>query len=272
MQGYESLFSHLAENNRLELQARGENLAAHVQALPLSNASRILEVGCGTGVFTSMIARYAIPGAKVYGLDLSASHIDFANERARQQKIANIYFLQGNMHDPGVDLPRDFDLVICRYVLITNGPREAIECLKKMKEFLAPGGEVACIEPDVNFSQQRFPAVSGDFKKILDETIEYYCRNELIDWRTGVKLFRYLQDVGFGNVGVKMIDGRIIQGGVPKELVKHDNIDVEQLLAPVAEYLGLTHRLEELSAEWRDYLSSPDHFIYTPIFMATGRN
>ncbi len=65
-------------------------------------AQRILELGCGSGKYTSILAKY---GYDMCGLDLSASMIDIA-----QQKYPRIPFKVANIKDFALD--EKFDVII----------------------------------------------------------------------------------------------------------------------------------------------------------------
>ncbi len=98
-----------------------------------------------------------------------------------------------------------------------------------------------------------------------------YCRDRnLMEWRCGVQLYHHMSRAGLSAVEVQLVDGRIIQGGVPHQLVAHGCADVEQLLLPCLEAVGMADRLAEVATQWREYLTSSDTFLYTPIFMGRG--
>ncbi len=107
--------------------------------LEFSRASRILEVGCGTGVLTSELNRFT--SAAAFGLDCRLTHLEFA-----RQSDSSTYFAQGDAQ--ALPYPAHaFDLAYCHYLLLwVCDPAAA---LLEMRRVTRPGGVVlALAEPD----------------------------------------------------------------------------------------------------------------------------
>jgi SAM-dependent methyltransferase len=70
------------------LEARGENkffrqmLNDYLEALEPPKLTRVLEVGCGTGVATRALAQHPSFGGHIFASDLSADFVDVARKRA----------------------------------------------------------------------------------------------------------------------------------------------------------------------------------------------
>jgi cyclopropane fatty-acyl-phospholipid synthase-like methyltransferase len=79
------------ECDRLELQARLANIEGHLRYLPVSPGDRVLDVGCGSGSMSRLIAR-SYPQADVTGVDLREQYLDFALGRAREEDKQNLTF------------------------------------------------------------------------------------------------------------------------------------------------------------------------------------
>ena len=77
---------------------------------------KVIDVGCGTGQGTIAIASH-FTNVRFVGLDLSATSIQRANANAKQKRLENITFIQGDILDRD-RLPADiFELVISTGVL-----------------------------------------------------------------------------------------------------------------------------------------------------------
>jgi ubiquinone/menaquinone biosynthesis C-methylase UbiE len=87
-----SLPNDSKEHIRLEHQSSAINAMMGGKAIhsPLSKPAKILEVGCGTGHMTSIIAE-RFPSAKIYGVDLSPIPSSI------RPKPQNVEFIQGNI-------------------------------------------------------------------------------------------------------------------------------------------------------------------------------
>jgi ubiquinone/menaquinone biosynthesis C-methylase UbiE len=101
------------------------NLAAQARAIwpqeipllrryTLPVEARILDAGCGTGEATSRLAEL-FPGARVLGVDIIESHLDFA--RTRYASLASrLTFEHQSVYDLDAE-DGSFDLTVCRHVI-----------------------------------------------------------------------------------------------------------------------------------------------------------
>ncbi len=96
--------------------------------------NRVLDFGCGTGVFTLEMAEKV---KEVAALDTSAKMLEIARSKADASNIGNIKWLQSSVLD--VDfVPETFDIVTAFNILLYLPNKE--DCLIKLRELLKPGG------------------------------------------------------------------------------------------------------------------------------------
>lgn len=111
--------------------------ALYLETMPLAADARILDVGCGPGNFTRVVAD-RIPGGHVVGLDPQPILL----EQARACAGPNQSFVQGAAQQLGALLPESgtFDIVMSRatlqWVPLADHPRILAESLR----LLRPGG------------------------------------------------------------------------------------------------------------------------------------
>ncbi len=74
------------ECERLEAQARLANIEGHLRHLPSAGVKRVLDVGCGSGSMSRLIAR-SLPNVEVVGVDLREQYLDYARARAHDEGI-----------------------------------------------------------------------------------------------------------------------------------------------------------------------------------------
>lgn len=103
----------------------------------LSKSSKIIDFGCGPGLYTS---RFAKLGAEVTGVDFSSRSIAYACEQATQEKLSITYIEENYL-----ELQRQgkFDLVtmiMCDYCALAPAQRNAM--LTKFRDLLSTEGRI----------------------------------------------------------------------------------------------------------------------------------
>ncbi|MEU6717495.1 class I SAM-dependent methyltransferase [Nonomuraea sp. NPDC046802] len=102
---------------------------------------RILDVGCGTGYLSRILAPVVTPSGHITGLDLSPAMIEYAVRRAP----ANCTYVQGE----GQNLPfpdGSFDLVVSSLAIHHMPTETRPEALRQMFRVLRPGGRLLIAE------------------------------------------------------------------------------------------------------------------------------
>jgi 2-polyprenyl-3-methyl-5-hydroxy-6-metoxy-1,4-benzoquinol methylase len=105
----------------------------------LSPGKRVLEIGCGTGMFTEM---FALTGATIVAVDISPELLKKAS--ARGLPTDQVTFCEQRFEDCEAEGP--FDAVIGSSVLHHLEIRPAIG---RIKELLKPGGRISFAEPNL---------------------------------------------------------------------------------------------------------------------------
>lgn len=116
----------------------------HVDAmLAIQNGDRVLDLCCGTGVWTFILSEFAGTNGQVTGLDFSAGMLKIANQKRLENGYDNVDFVQGDAQQlPFADAT--FDEVVIGFGL-RNVP-DATRVLKEMYRVVKPGGRVVCLE------------------------------------------------------------------------------------------------------------------------------
>ncbi len=105
-------------------------------------ATRVLDVGCGGGSETLMLAEHLGPGATVLGVDISAPLLAVARERARAAGASGtrVDFLEADASSFAFE-PASFDLLFSRFgVMFFDDPAAAFVNLQRA---LQPGAKLA---------------------------------------------------------------------------------------------------------------------------------
>jgi len=85
-----------------------------IAALKLEPNAVVADIGSGTGYFTVRLAR-AVPGGKVYGVDIEPSMTRWLESRAQREGLTNIVSVRGEPGDTKLPEPVDLALVVDTY-------------------------------------------------------------------------------------------------------------------------------------------------------------
>jgi len=178
--GWDTPAGRVRAVRRARLIAEGAGLAPGVRAL---------EIGCGTGLFTELMAK---TGAEIVAVDISDELLDAA--RLRNLPPDRVRFLHKRFEDCDVDGP--FDAVVGSSVL---HHLEIEPALRRAFELLKPGGVMSFAEPNMLNPQIAIQKNIGFIKRRLGDSPD-----ETAFVRRSFR--RLLESVGFTGVCITPID------------------------------------------------------------------
>jgi len=185
-EGAEKVWGWGTPAGRVRADRRTEMIARGARLKP---GMRVVEVGCGTGLFTELLAKL---GVHVTAVELSPDLLELA--RGRGIDAALVTYVQGRFED--VDLPNTFDAVVGSSVL---HHLEVMPALQRARAVLRSGGAIAFAEPNMLNPQiaiqKNVPIVKRWAGDSPDETAFFR-------WR----LKRMMQDAGFIDAEVTPFD------------------------------------------------------------------
>jgi SAM-dependent methyltransferase len=238
------------------LQQAGWTAAIRQQAFHRFNvkeATRILEVGSGTGAITAELRR-ASPGA-VIGLDRDRRASEFA--RRTDPRSAFVTGVGEGLPFPS----RSFDIVCCHFLLLWVDDPLAI--LVEMLRVTRPGGAVLCLaEPDYG-GRIEYP----DSLAVLGAAQEAALRRHGAETRLGRRLRQLLVQARLDSVEVGVLGGEwragTIDGAQEAELEwKTLADDLEGDVSPGA--------LEDLRRQLTAARNEGRHLLFIPTFYGWG--
>lgn len=194
---------------------------------------RILDVGCGTGFLSLLLAEL---GHDVTGVDLAPQMLELAREKAERSGL-RIAFRVENAASLS-DADQTYDLVICRHVIwiLPDPARGASEWIRVLR----PGGRLALIEgkwwdagsnpPPRTLRTRVRSAVDNAFaaaaRTLHVEPRNLYARNyQRLQWRLPFsggaepeRLIALLQRQGLREVALEPLTDRALWGRDPEGL------------------------------------------------------
>ena len=132
----------------------------HILALCMRGTSRILEIGCGFGLFGCYFAS-RWPEIRYHGIDLSAGRIEMARHAADRLGLTNVGFERGDAAGP-LALDSGYDAVLMMDLLHHLPDQTKLSLLDAVVSKLPPGGRLIIKEVT------RRPAWKMGFTWLLD--------------------------------------------------------------------------------------------------------
>jgi cyclopropane fatty-acyl-phospholipid synthase-like methyltransferase len=126
-----------------ESREREEECSTMLKALHLKPGQTVCDMGCGNGFYTLKLAKLVGEKGQVLAVDIQPEMLSLLNERAKEEKLANIKPILGTPVDP--NLPEGkIDLILCVDVYHEFSNPE--EMLAVMRKSLKPRGRIALVE------------------------------------------------------------------------------------------------------------------------------
>lgn len=105
--------------------------------------SVFVDVGCGSGYFTKIVAGCMKRNGKVVGIDPDRTLIQEAEKIRRRKHISNIHFKIGNIWK--IPLESNYADLVVSHIVLSNIPRQ-FDAILEMKRVAKIGGKVAVID------------------------------------------------------------------------------------------------------------------------------
>ena len=168
----EDLYKNYPDPWRLQVDGhdRFKNILFKIDELfRPNNPKAILEVGCGEGIFTKMLARRYV-GTQVFGFDISRTAV----ERAHKIQEPNSDIFVCDLGKENIHLPRTVEVILLGDVLYyLENNKEVEHAIDEFDRILAPNGCILLTE----FLRTRKYSnkVAEKFKRIFDlrEVVRY---------------------------------------------------------------------------------------------------
>lgn len=113
-----------------------KNPYLHIINLAIDRDQQILDVGCGTGYITNLLAQMH-PDCKFTAIDF-ANGIDYGRAFARQQGTDNVTWIKADFLEHSFD--QQYDVIVCQGVF--HHMIDPDSTLQKLKDSCRPGGKI----------------------------------------------------------------------------------------------------------------------------------
>lgn len=254
------------ESRRLQRQAdelRPDSVLL-LDRIGLKPGQSAIDLGCGPNGIIDLLSARVSPGGRVVGLEADPAHVSMAWRLASERRLAGVEIVAADARCTGLPTG-SFDLVHARTLLVTVP--DPAEVVAEMVRLARPGGWVASMEPDVEYSLC-YPALPA-WSRLGEIFHAAFSRNGA-DLLVGRRLTELYRQAGLAEIGVEARAG-IYRAADSRRTVLADLV---RSLHPVILELGLADRdeLEELDRAVRVHLDSPRTLVMPHLsFLVWGR-
>ncbi len=181
------------ETTRLIEQSRiyGSSTIRLCRQAGITSGMRVIEIGSGAGDVAFSLAGLVGPTGKVIGVDINATILDTARQRAADAGIRNVEFVAGDARM--IDFPDKFDAIVGRFVLMYMA--NPVEAFANLVTHLKPGGIAAFQEPEYTL----YPSFLHPDTPLMNQLIEWILgvfRHSGAHLDMGIGLYRAFVDAG----------------------------------------------------------------------------
>jgi SAM-dependent methyltransferase len=218
---------------------------------------KCLDVGCGGGHVTILMARVVGPEGRVIGTDTDAKILALAREDAKTAKAANVEFQQ---QDACACLWHNgFDVTYARFLL--SHLNEPGNCLAAMVEACLPGGTIIIEDTDFAGSFCYPPCAAYErYKELYQELLQ---RRDG-DANIGIKLPALLRRAGIQDVELNVIQPAHMHGEgklmAPLTMSRISDALTSEGLASEIEVQQILTELNDVAADSETLISLPRIF------------
>lgn len=264
MPGY--MMEHPLEAERLELKTRRERVLLELKHLPLRPGTDVLDVGCGTGAVTRILAEIVSPGT-VLGVDFSEERLRAAEGRAREEGLDNVAFVRGDVRR--LDLgPRRFDLVFSRFLFQYLPGQAGLETLASMRRLARPGGTVCVADIDGNMLY-RYP-LDPEWEAVLERFLREVEKTGF-DPYVGRKLYAMFLRSGFRDVRVDLLPYYLIAGRADDTTLQVWEMKTRILADVLERVFASREKAREMKERFMQELRSEEVLLYNLLFLVQAR-
>jgi SAM-dependent methyltransferase len=248
------------ELQRLIDQSRfyGELTEEVLRRAGIGAGMRVLDVGCGAGDVSLLVASLVGPSGSVIGIDRMPESVQLARARLASSQLADATFLEGDLLQLTLDVP--VDAIVGRFVLLYLA--DPVSALQRLRRFVRPGGLVVFHEMDMTAARSVPPVPL--YQTVVHWIIETFRRGR-VELDMGSRLFATFRQAGLPTPEL-LLRARI--EGVPDSPAYAYLAHTLRSLLPIAEKLGVTTgaevQIDTLADRLREEVVRADAVVVLP--------
>ncbi len=198
--------------------------------IPLRDGDRVLDVACGTGAVTRLLAQRIGKAGSVSGLDINPGMLDVARSMAPDEG-APIDWHEGDVTKMPFE-DSSFDVVLCQQGLQFFPDKST--ALGEMNRVLVPGGHLGiCVWRSIEYFPSGLATAEAIGRHVSPEAAEKYRNRTPFSFGDAKLLEELILDAGFHEVDIRQVELQVNQGSA-EEAVDADKFpDLDKDVAAV---------------------------------------
>ncbi len=253
------------EAERLEIKTNRDKIARELEYVSLRPGQRVLDVGCGTGAVTRILAEQVLPG-RIIGLDQSPDRLAVATRIKEEEGKENIRFVCGDLLAPGLK-EEQFDIAYSRCTFQYLPGKRGEQALHRMKSLVRPGGRVVVADVD-GVCLYRWP-----LDPIREEALDFLLQKlepAGFDAFIGRKLYGMFLKAGFRDIRVDLLPYYLIAGRADPTTVRVWEMKMAILQEQFDRIFGSRDKARELEDRFMADLHREDVLLHNLFFIVQG--
>ena len=253
------------EAERLEIKTQRKNILKELAYLPLRPGLRVLEVGCGTGAVTRILAEKVFPATAI-GMDFSSERLAVGKGILAEEGSRKVRFICSDVLSCGLK-SRQFDIVYsrCTFQYLPGDPGR--EALAEMKSLAKPGGRVVVADVD-GVCLYRFP-----FDPVREKALEELLKAlepKGFDAFVGRKLYGMFYEAGFKDIQVNLLPYYLIAGKSDPNTIRVWEMKIQILGKHLERTYGSRQDAKGLTDRFLKDFSDEQVLLYNLMFIVQG--
>jgi 2-polyprenyl-3-methyl-5-hydroxy-6-metoxy-1,4-benzoquinol methylase len=265
----EAFPSYLMEDEneayRLEQKTDFESLKQQAVWAGLTPGMRVLDLGCGCGVTSSMLKQLVGPCGEVVGMDISSQRIAHAEANYGQSWLS---FVCKDVYSQ-LDSLGSFDFIWARFFLEYHA-QKAPDIVEGLRSLLVPGG-ILCLA-DLDNNCRIHYQLPDRLESSLQDILGILAQDHDFDPYIGRKLYAYMFDADYTDISVQVHAHHLIYGQLSEKDAYNWSRKLEVAVRSCRyDFPCYPGGFDEFKKEFIHFFTDPRRFTYTPLVLCRGR-
>jgi SAM-dependent methyltransferase len=187
---------HSSDDERKRLIAQSGLVAPLTRRLleraGVTAGMRVLDIGSGSGDVALLAAQLVGPTGDVTGVDRDPTQVEYAEQRAEAQGLANIHFVAGDFRE--IELTPAVDAIVGRLVLMYAA--DPLDAIRRTVRNLKSGGIIALQESIIDYESPVFIEPLDCLAARAAEWFRAGFKHAGVHSRMGMRLFGLMRKAG----------------------------------------------------------------------------